>query len=85
MKICVYDHENRKRIRLWFPLSMIKSRLFISLITSKDIVKQPMDKKKIRILLQKAYPILKYYKKKYRHFSLVDITSRDHDVVKITL
>jgi len=85
MKILIYDHETHKRIRLWFPLSFIKSSLIINIINSRTEVEPPIDKEKLRVIVKKAYPILKAYKKQYRHFALVDIVTHEHDIVKITL
>lgn len=78
MKIHINSDEGYK-IKLWLPTSLLRSKILIKIIKKKGGI----DIKPLMDMLPIIHKILKKYIKKYGHFVLVDIESKDGNKVFI--
>ena len=85
MKIIIKESAEKRGIRLHLPLAFIKTRMF-----SKYLAKQnddedfdPEEWKRYRENIKQAYKALKCYIKEKGHFDLVDVHSKDGEIVII--
>ena len=81
MKILI--KSDGKRIRLLCPDFIIKTAIGRKCITASKIC-GTADKKAARTITRELYTAVRRYKKKHGPLCLVDISSSDGDIVKIT-
>ena len=70
-------------LRLWFPLSALKSRIGYSVAKSAIEQKIKNEIALSREQMVEAYNFLKQYVKTHGHFNLVEVQSHDGDKVII--
>ena len=85
MKILVKNKsgEGPRRIALWVPLWLIKSRFICHLIANHAEV--GMDGQDFHRCIREGYKALKAYVKANGHFNLVEVKSHDGTRVKIKI
>ena len=79
MKIKVINKEEKVKINLVLPNSVIKSKIIGSSI--QKYVGDNLTKD----IMKKIYPVIKEYIKYNGHFNLVEVDSKDGTYVKIIL
>ena len=79
MRIKVYSPEEKVRINLLLPNSLIKSKLVW------DSIKKYGNIEFDRKVMKKVYKVLKDYIKENGHFVLVHVVSSNGDIVKISV
>ena len=78
MRITVKENEG-KEFSFLLPTSLIKSKLILKLINKYC----DADSKIMIDILPKSYKELRRYIKKYGHFVLIDVISKDGDIISI--
>lgn len=71
------------KINLWLPANILKIKLFYKIIIKN--IDTEIDIKQIHKMMKQVYQILKQYKKNNGPLVLVDITTKEKDIIKITL
>ena len=79
MRIKVISKEDKVKINLVLPNSLIKSKMIINSIEKYGNVNLDKD------IGKKMYLIIKEYIKENGHFNLVEVESKDGTYVKIRL
>ena len=79
MRIKVISKEDKVKINLVLPNSLIKSKMVINSIEKYGNVNLDKD------IGEKMYLIIKEYIKENGHFNLVEVESKDGTYVKIRL
>ena len=79
MKIKVINKEEKVKINLVLPNSVIKSKIISSSIQKYVGDNIPKD------VMKKIYQVIKEYIKENGHFNLVEVDSKDGTFVKIVL
>ena len=79
MKIKVINKEEKVKINLVLPNSVIKSKIISSSIQKYVGDNIPKD------VMKKIYQVIKEYIKENGHFNLVEVDSKDGTSVKIVL
>ena len=79
MRIKVINKEDKVKINLVLPNSVIKSKIISSSIQKYVGDNIPKD------VMKKIYQVIKEYIKENGHFNLVEVDSKDGTFVKIVL
>ena len=79
MRIKVINKEEKVKINLVLPNSVIKSKIISSSIQKYVGDNIPKD------VMKKIYQVIKEYIKENGHFNLVEVDSKDGTFVKIVL
>lgn len=82
MKISIRKKDNVfKRITVYLPLSIIKSRILWNIIVNYASGEEKENLKSIQFLVLECYKVLKKYVRENKHFNLVEVNNKDFKIV----